>query len=272
MRRGGTTLVVVVVAAIALAAGFDALRGGERAGRRAASRRRRRTTTPDDPAEEPAARRPSSAGRSTTRTRTASSGRSSCCGRAAVDPPNWDECRFVLSPDGAAGLRGRHRLGSARGRARGRLFQSADGTIQVSDRRRPGGRAVRGHGPGLEAGRDADVLRGRGRAGVAERRRRPLATRARAGAANTAFPELATRYDRFGVREAAWLDDRRLAAILSADGPEFGRGHARDLRRHRAGSVHLRRSRRVVGAAGKSRADATSPRSRGGRTHRAGSS
>ena len=35
------------------------------------------------------------------------------------------------------------------------------------------------------------------------------------------FDELATRFDRFRIREARWLDDRRLAAILSADGPEF---------------------------------------------------
>ena len=125
---------MLVVAAIAIAASFDALRG-EGEPQPAAERGpppAPQTTPPDDPAEAPALAGQLSG--------TLYFTDETCKLRAialledgpAADPPNWDECRFVLSPDGrrvsGAGTGWAPRAGALAGR----LFQSADGTIQVS--------------------------------------------------------------------------------------------------------------------------------------------
>jgi hypothetical protein len=218
MRRWVTVLVVVVVAAIALAAGFDALRG---------------EPTPEpsarDEAERPSVPTSPESGASSAESEPAGTlyfTNESCELRAIELPrrtpteaPGWGECRFVLSPDG------RRVAGAGAGwdprsdPLIGRLFQSEDGRIQVATNRGPEGEPFAGRAPAWKpdgtltyfaAGAvrtwpDGDVVLSQ----------RDL-VRALRG-----FTETAARYNRFRVREAAWLDDRRLAAILSAEGPEF---------------------------------------------------
>jgi hypothetical protein len=141
-------LVVVAVAAIALAAGWDALRGG------------------DDPAAQPEEQ-------ATTSTREDDEGTNyvplaepdpvsgalyytdeGCELRAATlpdirptDAPNWDECRFTLSPDTS-------RVGDETTAwdphsdpRRGRLFRVDDATIQVATNAGPEGEPIGGTAP-----------------------------------------------------------------------------------------------------------------------------
>ena len=207
---------MLVVAAIALAASFDALRGESEPTAERGPPPAPQTTTPDDPAEAPALAGQLSG--------TLYFTDETCKLRAialledgpAADPPNWDECRFVLSPDGRR-VSGAGTGWAPRGGAlQGRLFQSADGTIQVSDDEGPVGEAFAGTAPAwMQDGTLTYFADGAVRewpSGDVVLSQRDLVR---------ALPELATRYDRFRVREAAWLDDRRLAAILSAEGPEF---------------------------------------------------
>jgi WD40-like Beta Propeller Repeat len=218
MRRGVTVLVVVVVAAIALAAGFDALRG--------------------ESASEPAAQSETEPPVSTTNETEESAPEAeltgtlyytdeSCelqaielPGQRPVEAPGWDECRFVLSPH-------RRRVAGAGSGwdprsdpLIGRLFQSEDGRIQVSTNRGPEGAVFAGRAPAWRPDGTltyfADGAVREWPSGDVVLSQRDLVRALR----TLPIPELATRYDRFRVREAAWLDDRRLAAILSADGPE----------------------------------------------------
>jgi hypothetical protein len=216
MRRGGTVLVVVVVAAIALAAGFDALRGDSEP---------EQAPDPTTGTEPP-----------TTSTTEAPAGSPELGGvlyytdegcelhavelpeRTPVDAPNWDECRFVLSPDanrvsGAGSGWDRHT-----DPRRGRLFEFEDGLIQVSTNGGPEGEPFRGQAPAwrpdgtltyfadgaVRTWPDGDV--------VLSQRGLIRALR------HSSVPGLAG-FERVRVREAVWLDERRLAAILSVDGP-----------------------------------------------------
>ena len=150
MRRGGTTLVVLVVAAIALAASYDALRGEDepQPAAETAPPPAPPTTTLADPRGGAGLPPTRSAGRCTTRTRAASSGRSRCVpDEPAVEPPNWDECRFVLSPDGRRVSGAGSGWAPRAGTLFGRLFQSEDGTIQVSNDDGPEGAPFAGTAP-----------------------------------------------------------------------------------------------------------------------------
>jgi hypothetical protein len=212
MRRGITALVVVVVAGIALAAGFDALRGdgSPQAG----------------PALEPAA---SSA--STTQPEgptnyvpladelggTLYYTDASCELQAIELPqqtpagaPNWDECRFVLSPNG------RRISGEGSGwdphsdPLIGKLFQSEDGLIQVSTNRGPASEPFPGRAPAWRSDGTltyfADgAYREWPEGNVIVSKRVPVQAIGR----QWAVPR--------EIRDAAWLDDRRLAVILTSD-------------------------------------------------------
>ena len=146
MRRWVTVLVVVVVAAIALAAGFDALRG-EPTSEPAAQDEAERpsvSTSPESEAPDPEGEL----------TGTLYFTNESCelqaielPGRTPTEAPGWDECRFVLSPDG------RRVAGAGAGwdprsdPLIGRLFQSEDGRIQVATNRGPEEEPFAGRAP-----------------------------------------------------------------------------------------------------------------------------
>ena len=216
-RRALTIVVLVVVTAIALAAAFDTLRGG-----------------PTPAGGQTEAGRP--AGSTATGPEAAAEGIGGTlyytdegCELRAIEPPGerpvetpeWDECSFVLSPDG--------RRVSGEGSSWdphsepliGKLFQSEDGTIQVATNRGPEGEPFLGTAP---AWRPDGTLTYFANGAVREwpggeivLSQRDLVRALRTGGTG----EMSTLFDRLLVRESAWLDDRRLAAILSADGPEL---------------------------------------------------
>jgi hypothetical protein len=100
----------------------------------------------------------------------------------------------------------------------GRLFQSADGLVQVATNLGPDGEPFQGEAPAWRPDGTltyfADGAVREWPSGDVVLSQRDLVRALRP------FDGLATRFDRFRVREAAWLDGRRLAAILAADGPE----------------------------------------------------
>ena len=146
MRRGVTVLVVVVVAAIALAAGIDALRGAD--------------SSPESEAEPPSASTTQPEGPTNVVPLAGELGgtlyyTNASCELEAIElprqtpaeTPNWDECRFVLSPNG------RRVAGEGSGwdpsadPVVGRLFESEGGLIQVSTDRGPDGEPFPGTAP-----------------------------------------------------------------------------------------------------------------------------
>ncbi len=253
MRRGVTVLVVVVVAAIALAAGIDALRSALR------GRAGRPDRDADRPTTEPEGRRTtcrsktSSQARSTTPTRAASCGRSSCPPRRRSEAPGWDECRFVLSPSEQRVSGAGSGWDPYSDPNVGRLYQSEQGRIQVATNLGPDGEPFRGEAPAWRPDGAltyfADGAVREWPSGDVVLSQRDLVRALR----TLPFVELATRFDRFRVREAAWLDERRLAAILSANGPEGRVDMLAIYDGRELDAVHLRRRWWVLGAARQSR-------------------
>jgi hypothetical protein len=217
MRRGATVLVVVAVAAIALAAGWDALRGG------------------DDPAAPPE-------GQPTTSTE-ADEGTNyvplaepdlvsgtlyytdeSCELRAAelpdirpTDAPNWDACRFTLSPDAA-------RVGDEStgwdphsDPRRGRLFRVDGDTIQVATNAGPEGEPIRGAAPAwrpdgtLSYFADGEIRDWPGGRTVVPAHRLRIAVTEHPNAPGIGFLR------NLRVVKHYWLDPDRLVAQLHAD-------------------------------------------------------
>jgi hypothetical protein len=217
MRRGWTVLVVVVVAAVALAAGFDALRGDADPQPAAKTGAEQPTSSTDRSPTSPPEEQPSAG----VLYYTDGSCRLQAIevpGARPADAPNWDECRFVLSPD-------RRRVAGAGSGwdphsdpLRGRLYQSQDGTIQVSTNAGPEEEPFAGTAPAwrpdgtLTYFADGAVREWPEGAVVLSQRDLLRAMR------RSPFPALQTRFHRFRMREAAWLTDRRLAAILTAEG------------------------------------------------------
>jgi hypothetical protein len=221
MRRGVTALVVAAVAAIGLAAGIDALQGdGE-----------------PEPAAQPAPERsPTSTAAEAPRASPAPDGPGagvlyytdeSCelqavelPGQRPAEAPNWDECEFVLSPDA------RRVAGAGSGwdphsdPRLGRLYEHADGMIQVSTNRGPEGEPFRGEAPAwrpdgtLTYFADGAVRSWPG--GEVVRSQRELLR----AVEQSPDPTLPGRFDRFALREALWLSDSRLAAIVTAEGED----------------------------------------------------
>jgi hypothetical protein len=213
MRRWVTVVVVVVVAAIALAAGFDALRG--ETSEPAAQDEAERPSVSTSPEPEAPSSESEPAGTLYFTNGSCELQAIELPGRTPTEAPGWDECSFVLSPDG------RRVAGAGAGwdprsdPLIGRLFQSEDGRIQVATYRGPEGEPFAGTAPAwrpdgtltyfadraVRTWPDGDV--------VLSQRDLVRALRRIIGA----------RFDRLRVRQAAWLDGRRLAAILSAVGP-----------------------------------------------------
>jgi hypothetical protein len=215
MRRGGTVLVVVVVAAIALAAGIDALRGESDPGPAAETQTEPPTvSTSPEPQPVPGAE----LGGVLYYTD------EGCELQAAqlpdltpADAPNWDECRFVLSPDANRVSGAGSGWDPHTDPRRGRLFESEDGFIQISTNGGPEGEPLRGTAPAWRPDGSLTYFdRGALRAWPAGNVVLSQSDMRRA-MRQQPIPGLRDRFRRFRMREAAWLDDRRLVAIVSAD-------------------------------------------------------
>jgi hypothetical protein len=216
MRRGGTVLVVVVVAAIGLAAGLDALRGdsGTEQGARTEPEEPS-VSTPTTPESSPSAE-PFGGVLYYTDER--------CQLRAAqlpdlepADAPNWDECPFVLSPDGQRVSGAGSGWDPHSDPRRGRLFQSENGRIQVSTNGGPEGEAFRGEAP---AWRPDGTLTYFGDGAVREwpTNRVVFSAAELVGAAMTHFnaPRDRRFIRRIRVKHLAWLDQEH--AVLAIHG------------------------------------------------------
>lgn len=215
MVRRSTWLVVGALAAIALAAVVDALRGDEAGAPSAASPTTSSAApTTEAPPAEPVADQAAFGG-------VLYYTDESCELRAlrlpTLDPeeaPNWDECRFVLSPDGtrASGAGSGWDLHSEP--RRGRLFQSEGATIQVSTNGGPEGEPIGGTAP---AWRPTGTLAYAAGGAVFEwpTGRVVLSARDLAVAAR-AHPEIPAsgRVRALSVGDLEWLDDDRIAVVL----------------------------------------------------------
>lgn len=144
MPRRGTWLVVGALAAIALVAAVDSLRGEDEGPASAPG------TTSEQTATEavPAGAEPAAFGGVLYYTD------ESCELRAVrlptlepAEAPNWDECRFVLSPDGTRASGEGSGWDPHSDPRIGRLFQSEGGSIQVSSNLGPEGDPIRGTAP-----------------------------------------------------------------------------------------------------------------------------
>ncbi|HXV33509.1 MAG TPA: hypothetical protein VD769_05830 [Gaiellaceae bacterium] len=221
MRRGGTTLVVLVVAAIALAAGLDALVGGGSDPVAAPEPEPPPATGSTEAAPPEPAPAPGLGG-------TLYYTDASCELKAvelpeatAVAPPNWDECEFVLSPNG------RRVSGAGTGwdpysdPLIGRVYQSRDGTIQVSTNAGPQGEPFAGTAPAWKPGGTLTYF------AAAAVREWPsgdvvLSEHEMLESAARELP-LDSRPKALSVRESAWLSDQRLALIVDiGDEDMFG--------------------------------------------------
>lgn len=216
MGRRGTWLVVGALAVIATAAAADALQGeGADEPRSAPGTTSSATTTEAAaPAEEPQAA-PDAFGGVLYYTD------ESCELRAvrlpmleAVEAPNWDECRFVLSPDDSR-VSGAGSGWDPHSDPRiGRLFQDADGSIQVSSNLGPEGEPIRGTAP---AWRPTGTLTYAADGAVREWPSGDVVVSQNDLAVSVrAHPEVpdAGRVRGVAIEETAWLDDDRLVVAL----------------------------------------------------------
>jgi hypothetical protein len=212
MARRGTWLVVGALAAIGLVAAVDSLRGEEEGPASAPGTTTEATATDAVPAEaEPAA-----FGGVLYYTD------ESCELRAVrlptLDPagtPNWDECRFVLSPDGTRASGTGSGWDPHSDPRIGRLFQTQDGSIQVSSNLGPEGERVRGVAAAWRpSGTLTYVAAGALRewpGGEVVLSQNDLAVAVRA---HPGVPD-AGRVRGVAVEETAWLDDDRVVTTLS---------------------------------------------------------
>ena len=212
MRRG-TWLVIGAVVAIALAAAFDSLRGGDEEPASAPGTTR---TEPATAEALPAEAEPEAFGGVLYYTD------ESCELRAvrlptleAAEAPNWDDCRFVLSPDGTRASGPGSGWDPHSDPRIGRLFQSADGSIQVSSNLGPEGEPIRGTAPAWRPSGTLTYVAG------GELREWPsdetVLSQNDLAVAVRAHPDVpdSGRVRRAVVEDTEWLDDDRLAAVLS---------------------------------------------------------
>ena len=212
MARRGTWLVVGALAAIALVAAVDALRGEGAKPASAPGTTTEATVTEAEPAEaEPDAfggvlyYTDESCELNAVRLPTL----------APAEAPGWDECRFVLSPDGTRASGAGSGWDPHSDPRIGRLFQTVDGSIQVSSNLGPEGEPIRGAAPAWRpSGRlsyfEAGSLRELGGGVLLDQN-----DLARAVRAHPDVPD-SGRVGRVVVRETAWLDGSRVALILEA--------------------------------------------------------
>jgi hypothetical protein len=217
MARRGTWLVVGALAAIALVAAVDALRGDGAAepGPAPGTTSEATTTEAAPAAEEP---QPAVEAFGGVLYYTDESCELRAVRLPTLDPaeaPNWDDCRFVLSPDGTR-VSGAGSAWDPHSDPRiGRLFQSEGGSIQVSSNLGPEGEPIRGTAPAWRpSGRLTYVAGGELRewpGGETVLSQSDLAVTVRA---HPDVPD-SGRVREVALDEAAWLDDDRLAAVLS---------------------------------------------------------
>ncbi len=140
-------LVVLVVGAIGIAAGIDALRGGSEPEPAAETRPEPPATSTEDTPEAPPPEEAPFGGTLYYSDESCELRAIELSGQTPAEAPNWDECQFVLSPDG------RSVSGEGSGwdphtdPRRGRLFESEDGIVQVSTNGGPEGEPFRGDAP-----------------------------------------------------------------------------------------------------------------------------
>ena len=233
MRRGATVLVVVAIAAIALVAGWDALRGG---GDPVAQPEGQRTTSTE--ADEGTNYAPLAEPDPVSGTLYYTD--ESCELRATelpdlrpTDAPNWDDCRFTLSPDAA-------RVGDESTAwdphsdpRRGRLFRVEGDTIQVATNAGPEGQPIRGTAPawrrdGTLTYFDGSAIRDSAGNTIVPARRIRIVLTEHPNAPGS--PELI--HD-IRVLEHRWLDPDRLVAVVK--GLVRGGEPMNDLYHHRPG-------------------------------------
>jgi hypothetical protein len=213
MPRRGTWLVVGALAAIALVAAVDSLRGENAAEPGPAPGATSEATTTD---VVPAEAEPVAFGGVLYYTD------ESCELRAvrlptleAAEAPNWDDCRFVLSPDGTRASGPGSGWDPHSDPRIGRLFQSADGLIQVSSNLGPEGEPIRGTAPAWRPSGTLTYVAG------GELREWPsdetVLSQNDLAVAVRAHPDVpdSGRVRRVVVEDTEWLDDDRLAAVLS---------------------------------------------------------
>ena len=213
MARRGTWLVVGALAAIALVAAVDALRGEGSAEPGPDSGT---TLGPTTTEALPAGAQPDTLGGVLYYTDENCELRSVRLPTLApAEAPGWDECRFVLSPDGTrAGGAGSGWDAYSDPRI-GRLFQSADGSIQVSSNLGPEGEPIRGTAP---AWHPSGTLTYFAEGALRERDGEVVLAQNDLARAVRAHPEVpdSGRVGRVVVQEARWLDETRVALILEA--------------------------------------------------------
>lgn len=216
MRVKATWLVVGVVVAIAVAAGVDALRGEPD---RVAQPRGETETAP-----------PSGSTTSAEQEAPAPDGRAGgilyftdarCRLRATslppgdpVDAPNWDECRFVLSPDGERASGTGSGWDPHSDPRRGRLFQSDATTITVSTNAGPEGAPFKGNAPAWRP--DGTLTYTEGRSVRAWPSRDVVLSQDDLAEAVRASPDVPDEGHVLPVkvRELAWLDNERAVVVL----------------------------------------------------------
>jgi hypothetical protein len=219
MRRVGTVLVVIVVAAIGVVAGLDALRGESAS-----------VPTARSEAESPSvstAPEPAASAQEAELAGTLYYTDESCELQAIelpearpVEAPGWDECRFVLSPDGDRVAGAGSGWDPHSDPLRGRLFESEDGLIQVSTNAGPEGEPFHAQAPAWRPGDGAltyfaDWAVREWPSGRVVISGRQLLAAARSQV--NAPP--ASRIRRLVVRRAAWLDQERAVVTIHAAVP-----------------------------------------------------
>ena len=213
MPRRGTWLVVGALAAIALAAAFDTLRGEDEEPASAPGTTTEPATTTD---VVPAEAEPEAFGGVLYYTD------ESCELRAvrlptlqAAEAPNWDDCRFVLSPDGTRASGAGSGWDPHSDPRIGRLFEVTQGRIQVSSNLGPEGDPIRGTAPAWRpTGTLTYVAGGELRAWPSDETVLSQNDFAVAVRAHPDVPD-SGRVRRVVVEDTEWLDDDRLAAVLS---------------------------------------------------------
>ena len=212
----GTWLVIGAVAAIALVAAFDSLRGGDETPASTPGTTTEQTTTEAEPAASEPGAGPAAFGGVLYYTD------ENCELRAgrlpaleSIEAPGWDECHFVLSPDGTRASGAGSGWDPHSDPRIGRLFEVAGGRIQISSNLGPEGEPIRGTAPAWRPnGRLTYVaggaLREWPRGGVVlSQNDLAVAVRAHPGVPDSG------RVRGVAVEETAWLDDDRVVASLS---------------------------------------------------------
>ncbi|MGH3060943.1 MAG: hypothetical protein ACRDNA_05955, partial [Gaiellaceae bacterium] len=143
MRRG-TWLVIGAVAAIALAAAFDSLRGGDETPASPPATTAEQTTTGAVPADAEPAQQAAFGGVLYYTDESCELRAVRLPTREPAEAPNWDECSFVLSPDGTRASGAGSGWDPHSDPRIGRLFEFADGRIQISSNLGPEGEPIRG--------------------------------------------------------------------------------------------------------------------------------